>query len=99
MLFRYPQQPSAERSASKPILQEGLMFNQTVYVGQYVTFRCRVSNDAHPHMQWLFKSTNKTDGNDTSDYKVLKVTTSVLGAFGYSRVDWTAMVKRDIHAF
>jgi len=74
------QQPSAEPSASKPILQ-GLMFNQTVYVGQDMIFRCRVFNDANLHIQWIFKTTNKTYGNDTSDYKVLKLTTSALRRF------------------
>uniref|UniRef100_H2Z5L4 Fibroblast growth factor receptor n=1 Tax=Ciona savignyi TaxID=51511 RepID=H2Z5L4_CIOSA len=43
----------AERSAHSPILQYGLPANKTVYVGEDVTFRCKVYSDPHPHMEWI----------------------------------------------
>lgn len=60
-----------ERSASKPILAEGLPQNKSAYIGDDVTFKCKVYSDAHPHIQWL-KSINNHN-NAAPNYTVLKV--------------------------
>nr|Q95YM9.1 RecName: Full=Fibroblast growth factor receptor; Short=HrFGFR; Flags: Precursor [Halocynthia roretzi]BAB59007.1 FGFR [Halocynthia roretzi] len=59
-----------ERSASKPILAEGLPQNKSAYIGDDVTFKCKVYSDAHPHIQWL-KSINNHN-NAAPNYTVLK---------------------------
>ena len=52
------------------------MQNQTAYLGEDVTFKCRVYSDAHPHIQWLFIDTSK-ENISNKDIIVMKVMDTV----------------------
>lgn len=78
-----------ERSPHRPILQAGLLANQTVEVGSDVEFQCKVYSDAQPHIQWLkhVEVNGSKYGPDGTPYvTVLKVGTQLCRVVDISSV-------------
>jgi len=53
----------SERSVHKPILSN--LRNETVYVGENVTFYCSVFSDPHPHIRWIRNIPGNARNNQT----------------------------------
>ncbi|XP_014667470.1 PREDICTED: fibroblast growth factor receptor 3-like [Priapulus caudatus] len=69
-----------ERLPHPPILNPALPANQTVYVGDTVTFKCEMLSDLQPHLQWLkHYSVNGSEYNENGKPYIINLKSNTSG--------------------